>query len=181
MNNSAYHRRRRLALLLLIAIVASPLSVASDTKAPLFKPFDGPTEFIRQIPLPANDLVYSPLTGKFYASVPSSVGGGGNSIKSIDPATGTIESSTFIGSEPNKLALSDDGHNLYVSLDGSAAVRRFDVQTNTPGLQFTLGQDSFSGRYVVGEFAVAPGNPDLVAVARSFGGGIAVYDNGVRR
>lgn len=185
MNNVYW--RRRLALLLLVVIVVSPFSSASRTARTLahsFTPFDEPTEFIRQIPLTTNDLVYSSLTGKIYASVPSSVGSGGNSIKSIAPATGIVESSTFIGSEPNKLALSDDGHNLYVSMDGSAAVRRFDVQTNTPGLQFTLGQDSFSGRFTVGDFAVAPGNPDLLAVARfsnSSGGGVAVFDNGVRR
>src|SRR6185437_11957374 len=131
--------------------------------------------------LTANDVVYSSLTGKIYVSVPSSIGAGGNSIKSIDPATGAIESSILIGSEPNKLALSDDGHSLYVALDGSAAVRRFDVQTNTPGIQFSLGQDSFSGRYVVGDFAVAPGNPNLLAVSRISNGGVAVFDNGVRR
>lgn len=184
MNNSAYYWRQRLALLLLVAIVVSPFSPASraaKTEAPFYSPFDGPTEFIRQIPLPTNDLVYSSLTGKIYATVPSSAGSDGNSIKSIDPATGVIESSTFIGSEPNKLALSDDGHNLYVSLDGAAAVRRFDVQTNTPGLQFTLGQDSFFGRYLVSDFAVAPGNPDLLAVARTSNGGLAVFDNGVPR
>jgi Calx-beta domain len=183
MNN--FYWRRRLSLLLLVVIVVSPLSFASRAArtAPL-SPFDGPTEFIRQIPLATNDLAYSSLTGKIYATVPSTAGSSGNSIKSIDPATGIVESSTFIGSEPNKLALSDDGHNLYVSLDGSAAVRRFDVQTNTPGLQFTLGQDSFFGRFLVGDFAVAPGNPDLLAVARSSSsseGGVAVFDNGVRR
>jgi hypothetical protein len=185
MNNSYWGRR--LSLLLLIVIVVSPLSPASRaarTSAPLYSPFDGPTDFIRQIPLATNDLVYSSLTGKIYATVPSTAGSSGNSIKSIDPATGIVESSTLIGSEPNKLALSDDGHSLYVSLDGSAAVRRFDVQTNTPGLQFTLGQDSFFGRFLVGEFAVAPGNPDLLAVARtssSLAGGVAMFDNGVRR
>jgi sugar lactone lactonase YvrE len=187
MNNVYW--RRRLALLLLVVIVVSPFSPASRaarTEAHSYTPFAEPTEFIRQIPLASNDLAYSSLTGKIYATVPSSVGSGGNSIKSIDPATGIVESSTFIGSEPNKLALSDDGHSLYVSLDGSAAVRRFDVQTNTPGLQFTIGQDSFNGRYFVGEFAVAPGNPDLLAVARSqgfgpSGNGVVVFDNGVRR
>ncbi|HYV10130.1 MAG TPA: Calx-beta domain-containing protein [Pyrinomonadaceae bacterium] len=188
MNN--FYLRRRLSLLLLVVIVVSPLSFASRTSranAPIYSPFDEPTEFIRQIPLTTNDLVYSSLTGKIYVTVPSSVGSGGNSIKTLDPTTGVFESSTFIGSEPNKLALSDDGHNLYVSLDGSAAVRRFDVQTNTPGLQFTVGQDSFNGRYFVGEFAVAPGNPDLLAVARSTsslgpsGNGVAVFDNGLRR
>src|SRR6185503_18875449 len=147
MNNSAYHWRKRLALLLLITIFVCPLSLprAAKTAAPFYSPFDGPTEFIRQIPLTTNDLVYSPLTGKIYVTVPSSVGSGGNSIKSIDPATGVIESSTFVGSEPNKLAISDDGHSMYVSLDGAVAVRRFDAQTHIPGLQFTLGQDPLFG------------------------------------
>src|SRR2546425_4119824 len=36
------------------------------------------TDFIRQIPLTANDVVYSPSTKLLYASVPSSVGSGGN-------------------------------------------------------------------------------------------------------
>jgi Calx-beta domain len=156
-------------------------------KAAAFNPFDGPTDFIRQIPLKTNDLVYSALTGKLYASIPGSAGSGGNSIAAIDPTTGVVGTPTFVGSEPNKLALSDDGHNLYVSLDGSLAIRRFDTLTNTPGLQFSLGQDSFFGRYSVSDFAVAPGNPDLLAVARIYLGvsppeaGVAVFDNGVRR
>jgi hypothetical protein len=132
-------------------------------------------------------LAYSASTGKIYATVPSSVGNGGNSVAAIDPATGAVTSSTFVGSEPNKLALSDDGNSLYVALDGASAIRRFDTQTNTPGLQFSVGQDSFFGRYLVNDFAVAPGNPNLVAVARWFPGvsppeaGVAVFDNGVRR
>src|SRR5256885_14663213 len=48
------------------------------------------TDFIRQIPLTANDLVYNASTKLLYASVPSSVGVGGNSIVSVDPATGII-------------------------------------------------------------------------------------------
>jgi sugar lactone lactonase YvrE len=156
-------------------------------KAAAFNPFDGPTDFIRQIPLKTNDLVYSALTGKLYASIPGSAGSSGNSIAAIDPTTGVVGTPTFVGSEPNKLALSDDGHNLYVSLDGSLAIRRFDTLTNTPGLQFSLGQDSFFGRYSVSDFAVAPGNPDLLAVARIYLGvsppeaGVAVFDNGIRR
>jgi hypothetical protein len=193
---SALNSRRRLSLLLVLSIAAgvlafaSPLSFADrdatiDVAPP--NPFDGPTDFIRQIPLTTNDLVYSAATGKLYASVPSSVGSGGNSIVTIDPATGAVGSSTFIGSEPNKLTLADDGQNLYVSLDGSFAIRRFDVTTNTPGLQFSVGQDSFFGRYIISDFAVAPGNSNLLAVARRFSGisppqaGVVVFDNGVRR
>lgn len=192
-NQYPHYLRTRVALLLLASIfnlIASPLLNATRgavTEAAPLNPPQGPADFIRQISLTTNDLVYSAATGKIYASRPSSVGVGGNSIAAIDPTTGLVTSSTFIGSEPNKLALADDGQNLYVSLDGSSALRRFDVVTNTPGLQFPLGQDSFFGRYSVSDLAVAPANPNLLAVARSFAGvsppqaGVAVFDNGVRR
>src|SRR6185369_4735156 len=177
--------QRRLTLLLLVSIInliAAPFLPAAPVNPP-----DGPTEFIRRINLPTNDLVYSSTTGRIYASVPSSAGSGGNSIAAIDPTTGSITSTTFIGSEPNKLALSDDGHSLYASLDGAFAIRRFDVLTNTPGLQFSVGQDSFFGRYNITDLAVAPANPGTVAIARQYGGvsppeaGVAVFDNGVQR
>src|SRR5215213_1764128 len=131
-NHSAYYLRTGVALLLLLGIVnliASPFPTrAANNEA---APFDGPTDFIRRIALRTNDLVYSGSTGKLYASLPSNAGSNGNSIAPIDPTTGIVGGSTFIGSEPNKLALSDDGHSLYVSLDGAAAIRRFDVLTNT--------------------------------------------------
>ncbi|HKG58451.1 MAG TPA: Calx-beta domain-containing protein, partial [Pyrinomonadaceae bacterium] len=184
---------RRLALLLLVSIVnfiASPFLLASRSTvaaaAPLNPP-QGSSDFIRRISLATNDLVYSSTTGKIHASIPGSSGAGGNSIAAIDPTTGLITSTTFIGSEPNKLALSDDGHSLYVLLDGSSAIRRFDAQTNSPGLQFSLGEDPFFGRYTISDFAVAPANPDTLAVARQYTSvfpseaGVAVFDNGVRR
>src|SRR4026208_1393331 len=132
--------QRRLTLLILVSLVnliASPFLPARNTVAAPNPP-DGPTEFIRRINLTTNDLVYSSTTGKIYASLPSAAGSGGNSIAAIDPTTGLITSTTFIGSEPNKLALSDDGHSLYVSLDGAFAIRRFDALTNSPGLQFSV-------------------------------------------
>jgi Calx-beta domain len=184
--------RRRVALLLLVSFfnfVASPLLFASKgVNAVLLNPPQGtPTHFIRRVSMATNDLVYSSATGRIHASRPSSAGSGGNSIAAIDPATGLITSSTFIGSEPNELELADDGQNLYAFLDGTAAIRRFNVQTNTPGLQFTLGEDSFFGRYTVSDLAVAPGNPNLLAVARQHpgvsppGAGVAIFDNGIQR
>src|ERR1044072_1285144 len=139
-------RNKQLTVLLLVSIInliaSSFLPARNTAAAPLNAP-DGPTESIRQINLTTNDLVYSSNTGRIYASLPSAAGSGGNSIAAIDPTTGQITSTTFIGSEPNKLALSDDGHSLYVSLDGAFAIRRFDALTNTPGLPFSVGQDSF--------------------------------------
>jgi hypothetical protein len=144
-------------------------------------------EFVRQISLRANDVVYNAADQMLYASVPSTAGAAGNSIVSINPATGETGAPVFIGSEPSKLALSDDGHTLYVSLDGASAIRRFDTATRTPGLQFSLGQDSFHGSYSTNDLAVAPGNPNAVAVARYYPAvspstaGVAIFDNGVQR
>ena len=163
------------------------IAATQATNASLFVVPQASGAFIRQIPLAANDVVYSPSTHLLYASVPSSVGTGGNSIKTIDPATGAITNSTFVGSEPNRLALADDGTTLYAALNGSFAVRRFDISTQTAGLQFSLGNDSFFGRFVVNDLAVQPGNPNVVAVARYYQGvsppeaGVAVFDSGVQR
>jgi hypothetical protein len=196
-------RHRRIAITLLWALTIQwvlPLGVVakapnSDTPVartrnhatPAAAPFETQSEFIRQIPLVANDVVYSPVTGKLYASVPSSAESGGNSIATINPVTGAITNLVFIGSEPNELALSDDGHTLYVALDGAFAVRRFDVISQTAGLQFSVGSDDPHGPYSIRDLAVAPGNPNLVAVARYYRGvsppeaGVAVYENGIQR
>jgi hypothetical protein len=120
-----------------------------------------------------------------YASVPSSSGSNGNSITAIDPLTTTVGNSVLVGSEPSTLALSDDGKSIYTLLSGAFSIRRFDVTTEIPGIQFSIGLDSSSGRYNAVDLAVAPGNPNLLAVARSsqFGGqaGVAAFDNGVQR
>ncbi len=142
---------------------------------------------IRKITLKTNDIIYDPVSHKIYASVPSSAGINGNCITVIDPWSGFVGPSIPVGSEPNKLALSDDGQYLYVSLDGAAAVRRVHVPTLTPGLQFVLGSDPFSGLFYVEDMEVLPGQPEAVAVSRRSGTGspqcegVAVYDNGVQR
>ena len=146
----------------------------------------GESLFVRKIALKANDIIYSPSTNMLYASVGSSVGTGGNTITPVDPSTGETGTPVFIGSEPNLLAISDDGNTMYAALDGAFSVRRFEVQTQTPGLQFPVGADNFHGIYVVNDLAVAPGEPGTVAVVRYYRGtsppeaGVAVFENGVQ-
>ena len=143
---------------------------------------------IRTIQLATNDLIYDPGTGRIYASVPGRAPGGiGNSIVAIDPETGTIGPPVFVGSEPGRLARSDDGRFLYVGLDGAGAVRRFDLGTQTPGLQFPLGSDQFFGARIAHDIQVLPGSPHAVAVAMGYRtvypqfAGVAIFDNGVAR
>jgi PKD repeat protein len=128
------------------------------------------------VSLPANDLAYSASTGKIYASVPGSDPLRGNTITEIEPDSVALGASIWVGSEPNRLALADDGRTLYVGLDGAGAIRRVDVGTMTPLGQFWIGRG-----YTPSEFAVLPGDPDSVAVVRSQYGGTAVFSNGVAR
>ncbi len=143
--------------------------------------------FIRRISLPSNDIVYNQFNQTIYASIPSSGGNIGNSLTQINPRTGAVVTSVYIGSEPNKIAMSGDGQTLYTSLNGANAIRRFDVPSQTPGMQFAAGQDSSYGNYLINDFAVAPDNPNVVAVVRYYAGispseaGTAIFENGVQR
>ena len=165
---------------------AEPIPTPTPTPSPSPTPTPFAT-FVQTVPLATNDLIYSAPLQKLFASVPSRIGIGGNSLTSIDPATATLGAPVFVGSEPNRLALSDDSQTLYVCLDGAFGVRRFDMTSQTPGLQFPIGVDSFNGVLVGRDIAVLPGSPETVAVARTnlvsspSSDGVAIYDNGVKR
>ena len=134
-----------------------------------------------------NDLVYDSNTDRIYVSLPSSNGSNGNSIGIINPDTNILENTVFIGSEPTVLAISDDGQYIYSGFSGSSTVRKFEVSTQTPGIQFTLGSDSSTGSFYVEDLEVMPGQVNTIAVSRRNNGftprheGVAIYDNGVMR
>jgi hypothetical protein len=166
-------------------------AVPAPTPTPSPTPFPSPTPqattFTRLIDLPVNDVVYHAASQTLYASVASSAGPRGNSITPITPASGVLGTSVFIGSEPSRLALSGDGQALYAGLEGAGAIRRFDVTTQTAGIQFSMGQEpNFGGTFKANDIAVVPGTPNSIAVARHISasppeGGVAIYDNGVMR
>ena len=133
---------------------------------------------VRQIPLATNDLVFDPVSGRIYASVPGTAGPSGNSIVPIDPDDGTTGTAVFVGSSPSALAVAEDGSALYVSLLGSFTVRRVLLPAITPDLQFGLGSDSFFGPYLAEDIEVQPGSPDVIAVAR-YNAGVSPRHAGV--
>lgn len=161
-------------------------SIQPIAPTPLPSPTLGANSVVR-LQLPANDLIYDPGTQKVYASVPGNVAGIGNTLAPIDPNTGNVSTPVFIGSNPNRLAVSDNNQFLYASLDGAAGVRRFDLQSQAAGPQFSLGFNPSAGQLTALDIEVQPGNSSVVAVTlknRNFFpsyDGVAVYDNGVRR
>jgi hypothetical protein len=142
-----------------------------------------PQPFTTFLPLPINDIVYNAVDGLIYASVAGSAGEGlGNTIAAIDPNSGVVVKTIFVGSEPTRLALSSDGTQLFVGLNGAAAVRQVNLTTATAGMQFSLGGGPgiYNAPYVAEAMAVLPGQPNSVAVY-SNNGVVTIYDSGVAR
>ena len=142
---------------------------------------------VRSLPLIANDVVYNAHDGFLYVSVPGTDPNYGNTVTRVDPITGAIGPYVHVGSEPRKLALSDDGVTLYVALDGAAAIRRVGLSPLAAGLQFSLGNSWLAGPRYAEDIEVLPGSPNAVAVALRNQGfsprheGVAIFDNGVQR
>lgn len=124
-----------------------------------------PDGSLRTVPLPHTALVYDAVRNVYYASVPGAVTGRGNTLARIDPATGAVTHSGYIGSEPGALALSADASTLYVGLDGSSEVARVRLPDMVVEATARLPASSFyatAGR--VREMAVSPVEPGLVAI-----------------
>lgn len=141
---------------------------------------------VTEISLTTNHIIYDPIRDQIFASIPSSVGAFGNSIALVDPSTGWVSNYLFVGSEPNKLAISDNGEYLYVGLDGAGAIRRVDLAGFYADIQFYLGM-GFCGVLMAEDMVVLKDNPHALAVSRRYGGcsprheGVAIYDDGVQR
>lgn len=134
-----------------------------------------PFSIFRSVGLDTNDIVFDPFTRKLYASIPSTASQvTGNSIVSIDPLTGKLGTPVFIGSEPTRMGISDDGQYLYVVLSGANAVRRMNLISLTPGTQFTTVSPLF-GAFTASDVAVMPSNPNAVATC-GYSDGIQVWD-----
>jgi hypothetical protein len=142
-----------------------------------------PQAFTTFLALPINDIVYNAVDGLIYASIPGSAGEGlGNTIAGIDPTSGVIIKTIFVGSEPTRMALSSDGTQLFVGLNGAGAVRQVNLTTATAGIQFSLGGGPgvYNPPYYAAGLAVLPGQPNSVAVYGN-NGVVTIFDSGVAR
>jgi len=167
-------------LLIRSPIVDPTIPVVPSTPGPTPTPTPSPSpapRFQRIVNRAVNDMIVNPVDGLIYTSVPGAVTDGtGNTITSIDPATGNVIASGFVGSEPGRIAMSDNGQVLWTTLAGSDVIRRYDIPTRTPGPQFSPD----GGVSRVRDMAVQPGSPETLVVATQ-SDGTWMYDDGVRR
>lgn len=173
-------------------IGASDLEQLSTVEITVFNPPPGggqseplPFALFTVLPLRANDLLYDPGRDRIYATVPSSGGAIGNSVVVLIPRTGEVESSVYVGGEPSELAMSADGHYLYVALDGPGHINRLVLDTMSSDLTFGLGMGSW-GPLFAEDMVVPPEDRATVVVSRYMKGsdprhgGVAAYRDGVK-
>ncbi len=131
-----------------------------------------------------SDVVYVPARDVVYALRPNGATDG-NTLCRVDPVSGRVLDSFFIGSDPRVLAATTSGNYLYVGFGGESKARRFNLATQSVDLEFGLGgEDDWSGPFFVEEILPVRGSDDLVAISRRNGccsprhEGVALYDKG---
>ena len=175
-------------------VPASLLNLPGNSLVTVTNPAPGggttaPLPFTGYVGIPTNGMALNPANGLLYVSVPSAAGPPyGNSVVSIDPATGAFGNPIYVGSEPDKLAISADGQTLWVGLDAASTIQQVNLTTATLGMQIPLQDDIGIYHYppFVHSIAVLPGTSNSIAVSLTTNDGlynddIAIYDSGVAR
>lgn len=136
------------------------------------------------------DFLWDAVRQQLYVSILSTDSLYPNRLIALDPMTGDVLRSVFVGSNPTRLAISDDASVLYVALDGAAAIRRIDLATFTAGLQFPVGLYNNTSEIVyANDIEVRPGHSGTIAVTvqmhgfNGWGGAteVTMFDEGVPR
>jgi hypothetical protein len=115
--------------------------------------------------LDTNDLAYDATRDQVFASIPGRDAASGNSIVSIDATSGVVSTPSFVGSEPDKLAISPDGQHLYVGLNGAGSVAEVSLGDRTVKRTMALGP-GYSGPLRAEDIAVKPGEPETIVVSK---------------
>jgi hypothetical protein len=139
--------------------------------------------------LNATQLVYEPVSKLVYAAIPGTSASNPNTVISVDPTTGTLGTPIPVLTNPTRLALSDDGHYLYVAFvenvgasanynPNGAFLQRIDLTAGAVDRTFTLPNSSIG----VIDMHVVPGSPQLVVASLSQGAspsenGVALFND----
>jgi len=132
--------------LLLIAAMSAQMSAAQ----------------LRYVEMKATSMVYCPQDNRIYAAgAPDAKGTLANSVSRIDPGSGKVEASVFVGSNPKGIVRSSDGKSLYVLVADNKMVRQIDRATMAAGVNFPVGENQAARR-----ITCVPELPDAVIVHR---------------
>jgi hypothetical protein len=137
-----------------------------------------PLTYFTVLTVGLNHILYEPFSGKLYASVGSGSGTvTGNSIAAITPASATVGTPVYVGSQPTKMAISDDGNIMYVLLGGANSFVRFNLMTQQSEFSVTPTFTNY-GTPTNGfrDVAVQTGSENTLAVDFGYTSGMGLFD-----
>ena len=128
-----------------------------------------------------NHILYEPFSRKIYASLGSgSETLAGNSIAQLTPETATFATPVRLGTEPARIAISDDGTTLYALLADSFGIQHFNLTSQTADFAVypPVTPNSYSFPPITGyvDLAVRPGSNSTVVVDFDSNDGIGIMD-----
>jgi len=152
------------------------------TPAPIPAPTQDASGVIH-LALPANGLIYDSGRNLLWASIPGNAGAAGDSVVSIDPATGNVIDTIYAGSEPGALALSADGSHMFAALGGEPAIASVDLSAKKSSAFSVLDASSPLYWSAIGVTAIAGQSNSVVAVRSANGpsSSVVAYDAGLPR
>ncbi len=144
------------------------------------------------LPYTAKDIKYSAKHDKLYAIIDAMNTEYGNRLVEINPNTGAVERSIFVGSMPWKIRLTNDEDFVWISLYASPFMKRVDLNTFTIDKKVYLGPSihviqkdkikQMNSHIICYNFSVSPDDNTRLALALKTDfvfdfEGIALYKN----
>lgn len=136
--------------------------------------------------LETNDLIHDPVSNSLFASINALEGNFGNSVLQIDPVSGLVITEYETGPRSDALAISDDGHKLYIGVIEEGKLKRLNLVTGQMEFETDLGTTG-SPPVVVSplDLEVVPGDSSSVVVSNRWHDDltfeeVAVYKDGVK-
>jgi alpha-tubulin suppressor-like RCC1 family protein/sugar lactone lactonase YvrE len=168
-------------LLVLLAAAVPAVAQAAGTTSPIS------TWNVKTIPIPTKDAVFDPTRNTMLVTVRSKHPSLGNMLVEVNLSTGDLGRRVYVGSSPNKLALTDDGAYVYVALEGANRIARVALSTFTLDQSFSVGNAPLiylGGPMFAEDIETVPGRNDTVVATLgiprfSAFGGVWVFRNGV--
>lgn len=118
----------------------------------------------RSIAMTISALASDPVSGLLYASIPSVASQNANTVIPINPATGAMMTPIAVSNDPRKLAISDDGSEMYVS-SSAGVLQRVNLKSLAVEKTFNLPIDTQLGQTYAQEMHVVPGSPKSIVLA----------------
>jgi uncharacterized repeat protein (TIGR01451 family) len=138
-----------------------------------------PFSVYQVVNLTANHILYDPYAQVLYASVNSAATQvPGNTIVTVDPATGALGTPVNVGSQPSSMALTQDGQYLYINQTGASTIGRFSTLTQSLEFSFpiTLSGINSGTTVMLNDIATMPGTDNTIAVDTGAVAGIGLWD-----